>query len=834
MAWPPITIGTILGGSSSPARWKVVEDLGCGGFGQVFKVQDISTGTLYAFKLPRKQYQHDIRLLDHFKREAICWTHLNNHSNIVRAYQYYEFPDQGNRPCLSMEYIKGTSLKHIIGEEEYLTPCQVVEYGIGICEGLRSACDIEKRGSVLLHRDISPDNILVSAVDNTPKVTDFGLAKYEDEVSEGGIKGKWPFMAPEVVMSGGWGRREKQIVDRRADIYSLGVTLYLALTKRFPLRLRGTDREVCDLILHQPRIHLRDQLPEDRVGITDQLVEVIMQCVNRSRSERPQTWDVLQNSLIAIKKDVIAASNFLKCTDCGFMSRYARRASCCPVCGGVLIEKTESQAFQKIETETKIPIRKGERLLPRKPTFLNIPAGSCVVGANITFLTSMRRKAASQGISLNALGKPVARQINVPPFEIGQTPVTKGEFVYFQAETGYQDNHELPKQAVRNSSELPIVGITFSDAEAYCEWVGGKLPTADEWEKAARGVDGRPYPWGKKFDPSRCACKESRTSGCVSVSEYQNSPSPFGLLHCVGNVSEFVDGGQGTKKLIRGGCFDDLCEYNGLLWARIRYVDPNIRDERIGFRVAKDIAQYNQLPGFESQFVHFAGKAVIGCDESLIPELECKIPLSGNVLKSFEDNKLRIVQLKPFDICIFPVTNEEYWKFVKATNYKYPSHWHKGLFRWNKRPFLSKYAYHPVTNVTQPDAVAYCNWLTEKYRKKYRLPSREEWEAASRGSEPLVYPWGDIFDVQNCNGAESMWARTVDVREYSNGNSLCGCQQMCGNVFEWLLEERGNSRFMRGGSFASACEVYGMTFFEMETNVSYSSDQVGFRIVRQL
>ena len=83
-----------------------------------------------------------------------------------------------------------------------------------------------------------------------------------------------------------------------------------------------------------------------------------------------------------------------------------------------------------------------------------------------------------------------------------------------------------------------------------------------------------------------------------------------------------------------------------------------------------------------------------------------------------------------------------------------------------------------------------------------------------------------------CNGGESGSGRTVDVRECSAGDSPYGCRQMTGNVFEWLQDKDGDSRFMRGGAFDAACEVFGMTFFEMETNDIGDPGSVGFRIVR--
>jgi formylglycine-generating enzyme required for sulfatase activity len=210
------------------------------------------------------------------------------------------------------------------------------------------------------------------------------------------------------------------------------------------------------------------------------------------------------------------------------------------------------------------------------------------------------------------------------------------------------------------------------------------------------------------------------------------------------------------------------------------------------------------------------------------------MPFSDSVLDGFRRNQLRIVFLDEFEISVFPVTNEEYWQFVQDTGHPVPQHWRDRPYAWTGRPFLQKYAYHPVVHVQHRDAVAYCEWRGAKdTRRRYRLPTREEWEAAARGPEPRVYPWGDVFEASRCNAGESHWARTCDVRAYEPGDSPQGCRQMTGNVFEWLQDESGRRRFMRGGSFARSCEVFGMGFFEMETNDTYESGEAGFRIVRE-
>lgn len=265
MAWPTIRMGTVFG-KGGPAKYEVVDDLGAGAFGRVYKVKTEATGAFYAFKTLRDSLQHRHDWLAHFENEAKKWVRLPVHANLVQAHEYLRFRDQRDRPFIKMEFVDGATLKHIMGEEGYLAPCQVVQYAIGVCEGLKKACDVQEPGKLLMHRDISPDNILISGAENVPKVTDFGLAKYETEQTLGTTAGKWPFMAPDVIKYGGWRGVPTGRLDRRADIYSLGATLYLALSGKHPIPLRGGEDEMAEAILHEPPGDLASCLPADSAG----------------------------------------------------------------------------------------------------------------------------------------------------------------------------------------------------------------------------------------------------------------------------------------------------------------------------------------------------------------------------------------------------------------------------------------------------------------------------------------------------------------------------------------------------------------------------------------
>jgi serine/threonine-protein kinase len=130
---------------------------------------------------------------------------------------------------------------------------------------------------------------------------------------------------------------------------------------------------------------------------------------------------------------------------------------------------------------------------------------------------------------------------DVAPFYIDRTEVTNGVFEQFCRAT----QRPLPKGLAGAPAENPVVNITIEDAFEFAKWAGKRLPTLKEWEKAARGTDGRLYPWGNEFDPTRANVGDNPDSGrrlsSASVTSFENSQSPFGVLNMAGNVWEFVD-----------------------------------------------------------------------------------------------------------------------------------------------------------------------------------------------------------------------------------------------------------------------------------------------------
>jgi formylglycine-generating enzyme required for sulfatase activity len=160
------------------------------------------------------------------------------------------------------------------------------------------------------------------------------------------------------------------------------------------------------------------------------------------------------------------------------------------------------------------------------------------------------------------------------------------------------------------------------------------------------------------------------------------------------------------------------------------------------------------------------------------------VPAGVFLMGSLEDDNVPAhetpqheVDLPVYRIGKYPVTNEQYAEFVKEA--KHPAPKKAGWFGQN--PPKDKLD-HPVVGVSWYDALAYCQWLSEKTGRVYRLPTEAEWEKAARGTDGRSYSWGDEWDASRCNCLSS---QTTPVGNYPSGQSLYGCNDMIGNVWEW-------------------------------------------------
>ena len=178
------------------------------------------------------------------------------------------------------------------------------------------------------------------------------------------------------------------------------------------------------------------------------------------------------------------------------------------------------------------------------------------------------------------------RRVHLDEYRIGRFPVTVAQFRRYLEESGapQPDCWDDPRF---NEPDQPAIGVSRTQAIAYCGWAGLRLPTEAEWEKAARGTDGRPYPWGETFDPERCACAESGWGWTVPVIAHPAGAGPFGAEQQAGNVWEWVsDRTDDGWVVVRGGSYLDTAW--GLRASRVQTADPERATNTTGFRICLD------------------------------------------------------------------------------------------------------------------------------------------------------------------------------------------------------------------------------------------------------
>lgn len=131
------------------------------------------------------------------------------------------------------------------------------------------------------------------------------------------------------------------------------------------------------------------------------------------------------------------------------------------------------------------------------------------------------------------------RRVYLDAFRIDKYEVTNALYRQFMDAKGHRAPEFWTDSSV-NELNQPVVGVNWHDASAYCKWAGKRLPTETEWEKAARGTDGRKYPWGEQWDSSRANSAERRLGKPVAVGSYASGMSPYGAADMAGNVWEWV------------------------------------------------------------------------------------------------------------------------------------------------------------------------------------------------------------------------------------------------------------------------------------------------------
>ncbi|PDW00241.1 SUMF1/EgtB/PvdO family nonheme iron enzyme [Candidatus Chloroploca asiatica] len=303
------------------------------------------------------------------------------------------------------------------------------------------------------------------------------------------------------------------------------------------------------------------------------------------------------------------------------------------------ISKPHEQPTQPPEPGAKKPAPRPQgqatraALPPWVPALVKVPAGPFLMGS-------------SDADTMATANEKPQHTLTLPDYWIGKTPVTNAQFRPFVEGDGYRnraywtevgwawrEKESIVKpgywdDAKRNGNDYPVVGVSWFEAVAYCRWLSAqtghpfRLPSEAEWEKAARGTDGRIWPWGNTWEAGRCnsakdffsSVGRAFTGRTTPINQYPSGASPYGAFDMAGNVWEWCATQDGKNypyqqedewaeayverdffRRLRGGSYGGVQKF---VRASYRYYDvyPRSRYDYVGLRVAS----HSPLPGAES------------------------------------------------------------------------------------------------------------------------------------------------------------------------------------------------------------------------------------------
>ena len=243
----------------------------------------------------------------------------------------------------------------------------------------------------------------------------------------------------------------------------------------------------------------------------------------------------------------------------------------------------------------------GKAALSPPEDMVYIPAGKFIMG---TSDEQQKRLACHYQVNPDLFEIQTYQEVDVPAFYIDRYEVTNRQYKEFMDATGYRPPIAwLERGYPKGMDDYPINGADYEDALTYANWAGKRLPTEEEWEKAARGTDGRLWPWGNRWEPGACSSDlggpESMITIPAPVGSHPRDRSVYGAYDMAGNVTEWVD--YNDLVLVKGGGFFNAEPFHFI--CAHRNIQPGNHGSigYIGFRCAMDVPEGNA--------------AVVGSDE---------------------------------------------------------------------------------------------------------------------------------------------------------------------------------------------------------------------------
>jgi eukaryotic-like serine/threonine-protein kinase len=486
-------------------KYEVLQWIGGGGMAQVFLLRHRTHGALFAVKVLSEQLAADPAVVARFTEEARTAATLGGHPNIA---EIFDIGEGGGLHYLIMPYVEGEDVSSYLKRHGRLASGEALEIVDQIANALVWAADRN-----VVHRDLKPSNV---RIDRTGRaiVLDFGIAKAGDVPSAltrtGESLGTPYYMSPEQIKG--------ETCDPRSDLYSLGVIFFELLSGKKPFT-GDSLRAIEAAHVMKPPPPLSSLVPDLHPG----LERIVNKLLEKDRANRyPSARDLLTD-LRVVSQSIPAARLQPQ------IERPNLTAEPIPVVVPVSVPQptvnTKSRswlmpailgtvvliaagAYFAMKIKTALP----QTLDGKNGRMFLVPAGKFIFGADDPESPNKRQ------------------ELDLPAFYVDATEVSNAQYQRFVSATGNKSPHSVTYE---KEPDFPVTEVTFENAKSFCEWAGRRLPTEQEWEKAARGTQGNIYPWGNQPLPS--------PQKLVAVNEYPDRQSPFRALNMSGNVFEWTD-----------------------------------------------------------------------------------------------------------------------------------------------------------------------------------------------------------------------------------------------------------------------------------------------------
>ena len=542
-------------------EYEILELVGRGGMGAVYKARQLSLDRLVAIKILPLELSVEPGFEERFRREAQAMARLS-HPNIVSVFDFGETSEGGF--YIVMEYVEGADLQAAItgGKMGFADGIRLTRQ---ICDGLGHA-----HGEGFVHRDVKPGNILLDAHGNV-RISDFGLSRLTDgaepeilETVAGGVVGTPAYIAPEQLEDG-------SAADHRADIYSLGVMLYELLTGELP---RGVF-----------------QSPSQRVEEIDPQIDIVVERAMQSTPDlRYQSAAEMGEALDPVAVARSRRSRFVSFTRLA----VAVIAVAGTICGLVWFSKTRGGG-EGVGEGMPAALQVG------KPFTNSLGMELLPVGQGGVYFCAHETRIRDYSRFIDATGHPMDSKV-----WYYEGTVAKETSEYSWRDPGYEVG-----------PDHPVTAVSWADAIRFCEWLTDRdrraglipeqlsyrLPAEREWDAVAGATV---YPWGNQWPPpegaGNFAGAEMGTGGwprdkaiVADWSDGYTRSAPVGsfaadssgLFDVAGNVNEWlVDKGvdDPSRRVVMGGSWMDGAEYA----LSIRHRTPLLPEGRytvVGFRI---------------------------------------------------------------------------------------------------------------------------------------------------------------------------------------------------------------------------------------------------------